>query len=251
MMRLQSKVWFRHCKENEQFNNNWLPTGHELNSVRRFFLTIPMFHQNFTIMNSLQQAFGNIDIYLFDQLLKGRFEDCKSVVDVGCGDGRNLVWFLQNGYSVSGIDQIAEAIAAIRERAQELAPGILSGQFVVGKVEEMPFADVSFDLAICSAVLHFAKDGKHFGDMLQSIWRVLKPGGYFFARLASDIGIEGLVQPIGDGRYRLPDGSERFLVNHGMLVHYCEMLNGELFEPIKTTNVSNMRCMTTWCLRKK
>jgi len=87
--------------------------------------------------------------------------------------------------------------------------------------------------------------------MLHSMWRVLKPGGYFFARLASDIGIESLVQNLGNGRYLLPDGSERFLVNEEMLLGYTQMLNGHLHEPIKTTNVQNLRCMTTWCLQKR
>jgi tellurite methyltransferase len=86
--------------------------------------------------------------------------------------------------------------------------------------------------------------------MLRSAWRVLKPGGYLFARLASDIGIESLVTPLGNSRYALPDGSERFLVNEQILMEYTGELKGELFEPIKTTNVQNLRCMTTWCLRK-
>ena len=106
------------------------------------------------------------------------------------------------------------------------------------------------DLIICSAVLHFAKNGKHFNDMLQSMFRVLKPGGYFFARLASDIGLEKLVTPMGNRRYLLPDGSERYLVNEQILLQYTSEL-GELYEPIKTTNVQNLRCMTTWCVKKR
>jgi len=122
--------------------------------------------------------------------------------------------------------------------------------FNVAAAEDLPFDDGVFDLVISSAVLHFATDEKHFDAMLQSMWRVLKPGGYLFARLASDIGIETLVQSSGNGRYLLPDGSERFLVNQQMLLDYTENLNGQLFEPIKTTNVQNLRCMTTWCLQK-
>ncbi len=114
----------------------------------------------------------------------------------------------------------------------------------------MPFKNESFDLVICSAVLHFARDGKQFDEMLHSLWRVLKPGGFLFMRLASDIGIEYLVQDLGNRRYLLPDGSERFLVNHQMLLDYTALLKGKLFEPIKTTNVQNLRCMTTWCVQK-
>jgi tellurite methyltransferase len=86
--------------------------------------------------------------------------------------------------------------------------------------------------------------------MLRSMWRVLKPGGYLFARTASDIGIESLVTPLGNSRFALPDGSERFLVNEQILMEYTSVLGGELFEPLKTTNVQNLRCMTTWCVQK-
>ncbi len=201
-------------------------------------------------MNSkLSDAFGNIDIYLFDQLLKGRFDKCKTVLDVGCGGGRNIVYFLKNGFEVYGIDQDAGAVDAVKTLASQL--GSLPANFVVAKAEDMPFADASFDLVICSAVLHFAKTTDNFEEMLHSLWRVLKPEGFLFTRLASDIGIETLVTSLGNGRYLLSDGTERFLVNHNALLHYTQELGGELFEPLKTTNVSNLRSMTTWCVRKK
>lgn len=202
-------------------------------------------------MNNIQDSFGNIDIYLFDQLLKGRFDDCKDIIDVGCGSGRNIVYFLKNGYNIYGIDRDANAIDTVKQLSKQLAPDNPIENFRVAAVEDMPFAAASFDLAICSAVLHFANDAAHFDAMLRAIWNVLKPGGYFFARLASDIGIEELVQPIGNGKYLLPDGSVRFLVNEATLMQYTKELNGQLFEPIKTTNVSNLRCMTTWCIRKR
>ena len=202
------------------------------------------------MQNNLQQLYGNIDIYLFDQLLKGRFTDCNKVLDAGCGGGRNLVYFLQNGYEVYGIDPNPEAIAAVRELSGMLAPGNAPTNFVNCPAEDMPFDDGAFDLVISNAVLHFANDSNHFDAMLRGMWRVLKPGGYFFARLASDIGIENLVTPLGNSRYALPDGSERFLVNEQILMEYANELNGELYEPIKTTNVQNLRCMTTWCMTK-
>lgn len=201
-------------------------------------------------MNNLQQLYGDIDIYLFDQLLKGTYDQCHKVLDVGCGGGRNLVYFLQNSFDVHGIDPNPEAIDAIKKLSAILAPGNPSDNFTVALAENLPYANDSFDLTICSAVLHFAQDHDHFDSMLRSIWRVLKPRGYLFARLASDIGIEGLVHPTGNGRYWLPDGSERFLVNEQTLLRYTQDLQGQLHEPIKTTNVQNLRCMTTWCVQK-
>jgi tellurite methyltransferase len=203
------------------------------------------------MQNNLMQLYGNIDIYLFDQLLKGRFDNSKKVLDAGCGGGRNLVYFLQNGFEVHGIDSNPEAIAAVKSLSQSLAPKNPLTNFLVSSVEDLPFKSASFDLGICSAVLHFARNKAHFDQMLRSIWRVIKPGGYLFARLASNIGIESLVQDLGNGQHLLPDGSERFLVNEQILMDYTDQLNGLLFEPFKTTNVQNLRCMTTWCIQKQ
>jgi tellurite methyltransferase len=195
------------------------------------------------------EAYGNIDIYLFDQLLKGTYQHCSNVLDIGCGGGRNLHYFLKNNYRVFGIDQNPDAINSVRALSAALASANPTENFSVGSAEDLPFQDGSFDLIISSAVLHFAKDKTHFDTMVKEAFRVLKPGGYFFARLASDIGIETLVKSVGNNQYQLPDGSVRFLVNQETLLAYTHQF-GRLHEPIKTTNVQNLRCMTTWCVQK-
>lgn len=198
---------------------------------------------------NLHNLFGEIDIYLFDQLLKGRFTTGMSILDAGCGGGRNLVYFLRNDFKVYGVDQSAGVVAQVRRLASDLNPDISPENFLVSDVEEMPFAGESFDAVISSAVLHFARDAQHFNRMLDEMWRVLRRGGLFFARLASSIGIEELVKPVGGGRYLLPDGTERFLVDTESLMSAADRLGAEWLEPLKTTNVQNLRCMTTWVLR--
>lgn len=199
----------------------------------------------------LKELYGDIDIYLFDQLLKGRFDNCKRIIDLGCGSGRNLHYFLRNNFEVFGIDKSEHAIEAVKALSQQLAPEHPTTNFIVSGIEDMPFLKEDFDLVICSAVLHFADDKHHFDKMLHASWRVLNPGGYFFARLASNIGIEDLIVDLDNGKHMLPDGSERYLVDHRQLINYTHSLNAELFEPLKTTNVNNMRAMTTWCMQKK
>jgi SAM-dependent methyltransferase len=190
-------------------------------------------------MSPLREQFGDIDIYLFDQLLRGRIRPGDRILDAGCGNGRNLVYLLREGYEVFGVDCENRTVA-----------NLPADHFRVEPLEAISFPDASFDVTIASAVLHFAKSDDHFLAMLQGVWRVLKPGGLFFCRLASSIGIETKIQPVGEGRYLLPDGSERYLVDEMKLMNVTEQLGGKLLDPLKTTVVQNQRSMTTWVVRK-
>lgn len=199
---------------------------------------------------NLQEWFGGIDIYLFDQLLKGRMTPEMRLLDAGCGSGRNLIYFLKSGYDVCGVDESNRSIAQVRELAASLAPQLPLDNFRIEAVEKMSFDDASFDVVISSAVLHFARDEEHWRRMVDEMWRVLKPGGIFFARLASSIGIEEKIEHIDGRRYHLPDGSDRFLVDEQMLRRTTVSLGGEWLEPFKTVVVADMRSMSNWCLRK-
>jgi tellurite methyltransferase len=199
----------------------------------------------------LQNWFGGIDIYLFDQLLKRRLMPGMRLLDAGCGGGRNLNYFLKSGFDVSGVDQSPEAIARVRALAASLAPNLDSNNFRIEPVESMSFADSHFDVVVSSALLHFARDEDHWRKMVREMWRVLKPGGIFFARLASTVGIEDDIEHLAERRYRLPDGSTRFLVDEEMLMTTTEALGGEWLEPLKTVVVQHLRSMSNWIVRKK
>ncbi|HUE23734.1 MAG TPA: class I SAM-dependent methyltransferase [Bryobacteraceae bacterium] len=201
-------------------------------------------------MPDLQEQFGQIDIYLFDQLLRGRIGRGMRVLDAGCGSGRNLVYFLREGYEVFGVDTDPHSVAETRRLAASRAPALPAGNFRVEAVEEMTFPDAFADIVLSSAVLHFAGSDDHFGAMLRGTWRVLRPGGLLFCRLASSIGMENQVQRVAGRRFRLPDGSERYLVDEALLLRLTAELGGQLADPLKTTIVQNRRCMTTWIVRK-
>ncbi len=200
-------------------------------------------------MATLQEQFGQIDIYLFDQMLKGRIAPGMRILDAGCGSGRNLVYLLREGYEVFAVDADAGQVERVRCMAQTLAPRLSASNLRVEAVEQMSFDDGCADVVLSSAVLHFARDDAHFESMLRGCWRVLKPGGLFFCRLASSIGMENRMQQIQGRRYRLPDGSERYLVDEALLGSFTERM-GEMADPLKTTVVQNLRAMTTWVVRK-
>ncbi len=199
--------------------------------------------------SELRSQFGDIDIYLFDQLLRGRFDGRRRVLDAGCGSGRNLPFLLSHGFEVFAIDEDPAAVKAVRNMAAQLAPTLPLDNIRQGALHVLPWSDGRMDAIICSAVLHFARDRTHFDRMMDEMWRVLAPGGLFFARLASSIGIESLIDETV-GRVRLPDGTDRFVVDERCLLNKGYELGAMLLDPIKTTNVQQERCMTTWVVQK-
>ncbi len=201
-------------------------------------------------MIDVSEQFGPIDIYLFDQILRGRIGPALTVLDAGCGQGRNLVFFLRQGNDVLALDPDADSVAAARRLFSSLAPRLPASNLRQEPAESSTFPDASADVVISSAVLHFARDEPHFRAMLLGSWRLVKPGGLFFCRLASSIGMETRMTPLGGRRFRLPDGSSRFLVDEGYLLGLTREMGGGLLDPLKTTVVQDQRCMTTWVVRK-
>ncbi len=198
---------------------------------------------------SLQEQFGQIDIYVFDQILRGNITPGQRVLDAGCGFGRNLVYLLREGAEIFAVDANPDAIAHVQALAAQLAPTLPTANFRVGAIEELPLPDNFADVVLCNSVLHFASDDSHFFRMLEELWRVLRPGGLLFCRLGSRIGME--FPHLHGNRFRIGDGSEWFLVDEAMLLDITEQLNAVLVDPLKTTVVQDHRCMTTWVLRKR
>ncbi|MDR3792654.1 MAG: class I SAM-dependent methyltransferase [Terracidiphilus sp.] len=198
---------------------------------------------------SVQEQFGQIDIYVFDQILRGNIAPGMTVLDAGCGYGRNLVHLLREGCRVFALDEDAEGIDHVRKLSDSLGTGLPAENFQVGQLDRMPFPDALADVVLCCAVLHFARDEDHFRAMLAELWRVLKPGGMFFCRLGSRIGMD--FERVGRNIFQLGDGSHRFLVDEDMLLDLTEELDAVLVDTLKTTIVQDLRCMTTWVLRKR
>ncbi|MFZ1306850.1 MAG: class I SAM-dependent methyltransferase [Ferruginibacter sp.] len=195
---------------------------------------------------TIQDLLGQTDIYLIDQIMKGRYQPGDQLLDAGCGYGRNLHWFLHNGFNIKGIDISEVAI----EQLKDIYPDLQAGSLLVSSLENVPYSDNHFDHIICSAVLHFAESTAQFNLMLSEMVRILKPGGSLFIRMTSDIGIETKVELIGNGVFKIPDGSTRFLLTRQLLDASVRRHNLSLIEPLKTVNVADIRCMSTLLLQK-
>lgn len=199
---------------------------------------------------SLCAQFGDIDIYLFDQLLKGRIQRGMKLLDAGCGAGRNIGYLMQAGVQVYGADLSAEAIEKTRRLAAELAPTLPARNFAVADLDTLPFDAETFDVVLCSAVLHFSRGEEHFRGIVQELWRVLKPGGMLFSRFSTTIGLENRLELVEDRFYRMPHGPIWFLANEEMIAELERKLSGERLEPLKTVLVERERAMTTWVMKK-
>lgn len=193
----------------------------------------------------LTEILGNADIYLIDQIMKGRYTSGDLILDAGCGSGRNLHYFHKSDFTFYAIDTNAEYIAQLQKRYPKLA-----ANFKVNALESISFSDYMFDHIICNAVLHFAQSEIHFKKMFAELVRVLKKGGSLFIRMTSNIGIEGTPTLLQDGVYRLPDESERFLLTRNLLNEMLTTYQLSLLENVKSTNVNDLRSMTTLVLIK-
>lgn len=201
-------------------------------------------------INELNRLLGNVDIYLLDQILKGRFTKGMKILDAGCGEGRNSVYFINQGYQIFGIDPNEVAVQFCRYLAKSLRPDFDSYRFQTGKLEEIPFHSEAFEAVICSAVLHFAESEDNFWQMIAEIHRVLKPGGIFWFRMTTGLGgILGQSQALAKGRYLLPDGSDRFLLLQEHLDRLLQM-GFRLLEQPKTVLVLNQREMGVFVMEK-
>jgi len=198
---------------------------------------------------NVREQFGQIDIYVFDQILRGNIAAGMRVLDAGCGRGRNLVHLLRQDCEIFALDADRDGVEHVRRLSASLGNNLPQENFQVGLIERMPFPDAFADVVLCNSVLHFARDDEHFRAMLSELWRVLRPGGMLFCRLGSRIGMD--FERVRGNKYVVGDGQEWFLVNEEMLMELSREMNAILVDPLKTTIVQNHRCMTTWVLRKQ
>ena len=196
---------------------------------------------------ALRSELAGMDIYLLDEVLKGRFPRGCRILDAGCGAGRNLIWFARNGFDVHAVDADADSVAALKVHTK----GLLSEDRVrQARIGGLPYEEGSFDAVLCIAVLHFMQDEEEWHTAVNDLWRVLKPGGVLFARFGTTISMEAHLQHLQGRRYQLPNGMELYYPDLQTLLDKQQELGAEQLEPIKTVNVQHKRTMSNWVLRK-
>ncbi|MBW8744623.1 MAG: methyltransferase domain-containing protein [Sphingomonas sp.] len=100
----------------------------------------------------------------------------QSVLDVGCGTGTLAIAAKRRvgpGGRVTGVDASGDMLARARRKAARQGPDIA---FVQGTAQDLPFAPASFDVLLCTTVLHCLPAAQR-GECLAEMARVLKPEG--------------------------------------------------------------------------
>ena len=197
-------------------------------------------------VEEIKSVLGATDMYLIDLLQKGYFDTPGSVIDVGCGSGRNLKLLMGLEWLVTAMDE---------------NPDVFKSDFYIAnkrkvetRVGELGLAEGAlgrFDFVICNAVLHFAKNRTQFKSMFLHLIQLQKPGGVIFCRFVSSHTLSFRKEQLNNLQ-ELPDGTMRFIVDYTWLMEeFIPNLNVTFLEVPKTVNVDQKRSMTTLVMRAK
>ena len=198
----------------------------------------------------LNKLLGNPDLHLLDQILKGRYEPHMRVLDAGCGEGRNLPYFMRNGFDVWGVDTNPMALRLLCLQGKSWNPTFDPEKFIESDVAELPFPPAAFDAIICCAVLHFAPDKAHFFRMTDELLRVLKPSGSLFIRMNARVEENPLLPKAIGSEPVVPDAETRFLLTPNLINQLTERYPLTWREPVRTELVAGERARTTLVLQK-
>lgn len=185
-----------------------------------------------------------MDLYLMDAILKGHLPEKGSVLDLGCGEGRNGIFFIKNNYQYHGIDQDASKIRLLEYLCKPIAT--VKVKFTVGSMQNAEYHG-TYNLIIASRILHFAQNYQDFRSIWAKINFSLKPGGVLYLAMDSAI-IPDLVQKQDDGKHEFHDGRISFCLTDSL---YNEILPGfKEIEELKTVAYANKRVQSFALLTK-
>ena len=187
---------------------------------------------------------GDMDLFLLDFILKGKIPKDAKVLDAGCGEGRNAIYFIRNGNDFTGIDADKSKIRLAQYMGNNISTS--KAQFEAGDIGQMTF-ETEFDLVICSRVLHFSKNEEDFYATWGKLENSLKKGGLMY--ISMDSVVENtLGKSLKDGQFEFPDGQVRFSLTSEI---YKVIKKGfEEVEPLKTLVQNKVRAQSFMLLRK-
>ena len=170
-------------------------------------------------------------------------------LEMGCGAGSNLLWLVEKGTMVSGVDIAPKALALARARLERAQAAERIGQLVEGSVDATPFPDGHFDGVIEACVFqHLARPTRL--RAFAEVRRLLKPGGVFAGYMLDSGHSTFLAKqthqlPDDPGSLYLEDGSSKVHLTNIGLAHF--FTREELLDLFSGFSVVDP-CLTTYYL---
>lgn len=192
--------------------------------------------------HEINNYFGDMDIFLMDLILKGKIPEKGKVLDAGCGEGRNGIYFINNQYSYTGVDTDRSKVSLI-----EFLSGGTESSFFVEDIKTFAERKETFDFIVCSRVLHFAESVDHFYEMWNDLISMLNPRAIIYISMDSVIDTD-IGEAKDNGRFLFPDGEVRFAITKEI---YKDIKKGfEEIESLKTLVAHGKRAQSFIALKK-
>lgn len=185
-----------------------------------------------------------MDLILMDLILKGIVPERGRVLDIGCGEGRNGIYFIQKGYEYHGWDTDRSKLRLIEYLAKNI-----SGSDVCFEAHDLRLAppNVTFDFIICSRLLHFAHDLSDFMSMWKKVTKLLKSDGILYVSMDSTVDVS-IGEGIAEGKVMFPDGKLRFALTKPLYARIKTSF--EEVMPLRTLVHHGERAQSFFALRK-
>lgn len=143
------------------------------------------------------------------QLLKSR--GGYTILDLGSGTGRHIVYLARNGFSVFGLDNSPEGIQATRQWLRE--ENLDADLRLQNMTEKLPYENSFFDAVVSVQVIHHAGMAT-IRRVVQEIGRVLKIGGFLFVTVPKLKNQGEKFEQIEPNTFIPLDGREKGLPHH-------------------------------------
>ena len=199
----------------------------------------------------LLSELGQLNLQLLEEIREGHIQPQMKILEIGCGYGYNIRFFIKHGYDAYGIDESEEAIQLIREYVPGWNSKLKVNNFRAAVPESLPFDDDYFDYAYA---LHFSEitgDGKKLSTLLKEAMRVLKSSGVLFLQLETSIGLQGKVLHIVGNKYLMQDGKEKILWSEDELKEILNQVGCNTLPIMKTLLYHSRMSITFLSLTKK
>jgi SAM-dependent methyltransferase len=143
----------------------------------------------------IQNLVGYADMHVLEQFMKGLFRVGSTLLDAGCGEGRNLHLFVDSGVRYFGLDTDRRALKMARTYLRSTDSTFDDELLQRGRLSNNHFPDACFDAVLLISVLHHCADIQEFRQELTGLKRILKPGGTVIIKMnTSQFGKFGTVQ---------------------------------------------------------